>query len=195
MATVNILPISSPSSSAVSTSSSSTFLSSSSSSSSPSSSSLAFSSLSFRALRLGNRALQKKKPELTADQLQEIKEAFQLFDTEKKGTIDLRELRASMKALGFDTTKEEIKKLLQDAEVLSEGVVTLEEFIKLVTPKMSLRDTKEEIDKVFDLFDQEHTVGHLFSLSPRFVCSAPLFVVVLISFLSITHFPLHLSRS
>lgn len=33
--------------------------------------------------------------------MEEIREAFGLFDTEAKGTIDIRELKASFRALGF----------------------------------------------------------------------------------------------
>lgn len=33
--------------------------------------------------------------------MEEIKEAFSLFDTEGKGVIDIRELKAAFRALGF----------------------------------------------------------------------------------------------
>lgn len=49
------------------------------------------------ALRMTARGslppLQPAKPELTEDQRQEIKEAFELFDTEKTGRIDYHELK------------------------------------------------------------------------------------------------------
>jgi len=32
---------------------------------------------------------------------EEITEAFQLFDTEQKGTIDVKEIKAAFRALGF----------------------------------------------------------------------------------------------
>lgn len=35
------------------------------------------------------------KPELTEEQIQEIREAFDLFDTDGTGTIDVKELKAS----------------------------------------------------------------------------------------------------
>lgn len=35
------------------------------------------------------------KPELTAEQVQEIRQAFDLFDTDATGTIDVKELKAS----------------------------------------------------------------------------------------------------
>ncbi len=38
--------------------------------------------------------------ELTEEQKQEIKEAFELFDTDNSGTIDYHEMKVAMRALG-----------------------------------------------------------------------------------------------
>ena len=48
----------------------------------------------------------KKQKELTEEQKQEIKEAFDLFDTDGSGTIDAKELKVAMRALGFEPKKE-----------------------------------------------------------------------------------------
>ena len=52
----------------------------------------------------------KKQKELTEEQKQEIKEAFDLFDTDGSGEIDSKELKVAMRALGFEPKKEEIQK-------------------------------------------------------------------------------------
>jgi len=54
------------------------------------------------------------KPELTEEQKQEIREAFDLFDTDGSGTIDAKELKVAMRALGFEPKKEEIKKVCSE---------------------------------------------------------------------------------
>jgi len=54
----------------------------------------------------------KSKPELTEDQKQELREAFELFDANKTGSIDLHELKVLMRALGFDVKKPEIVKIV-----------------------------------------------------------------------------------
>ena len=41
-----------------------------------------------------------ERPGLTEDEIEEIKEAFDLFDTDGSGTIDPKELRAAMQSLG-----------------------------------------------------------------------------------------------
>ena len=50
----------------------------------------------------------KAKPKLTEDQRAEIQEAFDLFDTDKSGSIDYHELKVAMRALGFPVRKEEV---------------------------------------------------------------------------------------
>ncbi len=45
------------------------------------------------------------RPELSDEQKQEIKEAFELFDTDKDGAVDYHELKVAMRALGFDLKK------------------------------------------------------------------------------------------
>merc|ERR1712226_1700771 len=49
----------------------------------------------------------RRRQELSDEQRQEIKEAFELFDTDKTGTIDYHELKVAMRALGFDVKKQE----------------------------------------------------------------------------------------
>lgn len=53
----------------------------------------------------------KKKNELTSEQVQELREAFALFDTNNSGSIGIKELKAAMKALGFEVNKDEVKKV------------------------------------------------------------------------------------
>ena len=52
-----------------------------------------------------------KRRELAEEQKQEIKEAFELFDTDKDSAIDYHELKVAMRALGFDVKKADNKKL------------------------------------------------------------------------------------
>ena len=50
---------------------------------------------------------------LTEDQRAEIKEAFELFDSDKDGAIDYHELKVAMRALGFELKKAEVVDLLK----------------------------------------------------------------------------------
>ena len=68
------------------------------------------------ALRRVGAAGKGKQKELTEEQKQEIKEAFDLFDTDGSGSIDVNELKVAMKALGMDAKSEEIRKLINDID-------------------------------------------------------------------------------
>ena len=62
----------------------------------------------------GGMPARRRKQELTEEQKQEIKEAFDLFDTDKTGTIDYHELKVAMRALGFDVKKQEVLGLMRE---------------------------------------------------------------------------------
>ncbi|XP_061209620.1 uncharacterized protein LOC133212355 [Neopsephotus bourkii] len=97
------------------------------------------------------------KPELTEEQKQEIREAFDLFDTDGSGSIDIKELKVAMRALGFEPKKEEIKKMIADIDKEGSGTIDFEDFLAMMTQKMSEKDSKEEILKAFRLFDDDGT--------------------------------------
>lgn len=108
--------------------------------------------------RRGGRAPAKTKQGLDEEAMEEIKEAFNLFDTEGKGNIDVRELKAAFRALGFQVKKAEIRQMFVDMDKdLASATVTFDEFVEMVTPKMQNRDSREEIMKVFSLFDDDNT--------------------------------------
>lgn len=52
------------------------------------------------------------------------------------GTIDAKELKAAMRALGFDVKKEEIQRMLEEVDADNSGEIEFKEFVKLMTGKM-----------------------------------------------------------
>ncbi|ETE69934.1 Centrin-1, partial [Ophiophagus hannah] len=111
------------------------------------------------------------KHDLSEDQKQEIREAFDLFDTEGCGSIDVKELKyvldvykllafilqVAMRALGFEPKKEEIKKMIADTGKDESSTINFEDFLAIMTTKMNEKDSKEEILKAFRLFDDDGT--------------------------------------
>jgi centrin-1 len=94
---------------------------------------------------------------LSEEQKQEIREAFDLFDTDGSGTIDAKELKVAMRALGFEPKKEEVKKMIADVDADGTGCIGFEDFLSLMTQKMMERDPREEMMKAFRLFDDDET--------------------------------------
>merc|ERR1712167_14463 len=99
--------------------------------------------------------MKKKAPGLSEDQLDEIREAFSLFDGDASGAIDVRELKAAMRALGFEVKNEELKKMVSDIDNDGNGTIEFAEFLEMMTGKMGEKDTREDIEKVFKLFDDD----------------------------------------
>merc|ERR1712225_112297 len=88
----------------------------------------------------------KKQKELTEEQKQEIKEAFDLFDTDGSGSIDSKELKVAMRALGFEPKKEEIQKMISDVDDDGSGTIEYEEFLKMMTDE-ELQEMIDEADR------------------------------------------------
>ncbi|XP_042722257.1 centrin-3 isoform X3 [Lagopus leucura] len=97
----------------------------------------------------------KKRRELTEEQKQEIKDAFELFDTDKDRAINYHELKVAMRALGFDVKKADVLKILKDYDREATGKITFEDFNEVVTDWILDRDPQEEILKAFRLFDDD----------------------------------------
>lgn len=106
------------------------------------------------------------RQELTEEQQEDIKEAFDLFDTNTNGYITLQDLRVALRALGFEPAKQEIKRLIsqlsnnaqsRENDKDKEGTVAIDynDFLDIMTTKMSERDGEAQLEKAFILFSQE----------------------------------------
>merc|ERR1712232_714694 len=94
---------------------------------------------------------------LTEEQIGQIAQAFQLFDTDGSGTIETQELKIAMRALGFEPKQEEIDKMVRDVDDDGSGSVDYPEFLDMMAHKLLNRDPVEEINKAFKLFDDDNT--------------------------------------
>jgi len=89
---------------------------------------------------------------LTEDEVMEIKEAFDLFDGDKSGEIDVEELKQALKNLGIDAKNQTLNNMMQDLDGDGNDKIDFDEFINMMTAKMSDRDTREDLKKVYTLF-------------------------------------------
>ncbi|OCT98595.1 hypothetical protein XELAEV_18010829mg [Xenopus laevis] len=112
-------------------------------------------SLAVRTDLAVDKTKRKKRRELTEEQKQEIKDAFELFDTDKDKAIDYHELKVAMRALGFDVKKADVLKILKDYDGETTGKITFDDFNEVVTDLILDRDPQEEILKAFKLFDDD----------------------------------------
>ena len=107
---------------------------------------------------INNNSISKKfkKFTLSDDQINLIREAFDLFDMDKTGKIDYHEIKLTLKAFGFNIKKQDLLNLLEKYDLEKhENKLNYDDFIQLMTEKFSERDPREEAILAFDLFDEE----------------------------------------
>ena len=100
-----------------------------------------------------------KKPEdvekiLTDDQIKEFKEAFGLF--EQDGFIKTGDLGFLMKALGQDTSDEELEEMIKEVDEKKTEKIALPEFLMLISRKVQDIDEQEELRQAFKIFDRDN---------------------------------------
>ena len=93
------------------------------------------------------------RQELSEQQKEEIKKAFDLFDTSGSGTIEKKELKVALYALGATPSKDDLNKLIQEFSKDKSDKIDFSEFLKIMISKMAEKDQNSEIEKAFDLFD------------------------------------------
>merc|ERR1712226_1682839 len=58
---------------------------------------------------------------------------------------------------GFEVKNEELKKMVTDIDNDGNGTIEFTEFLGMMTGKMGEKDSREDIEKVFKLFDDDGT--------------------------------------
>mmetsp|Transcript_4605 Transcript_4605/g.9338 ORF Transcript_4605/g.9338 Transcript_4605/m.9338 type:complete len:229 (+) Transcript_4605:3-689(+) len=106
---------------------------------------------------VGGRPSTRQRPGLDEEQIEELREAFNLFDTEHSGTIDARELKAALRALGFEVKKEDVRRMLADIGKEPSQPIDFNDFKDMMSGRMPDKNSRAEIDKVFALFDEDET--------------------------------------
>lgn len=97
------------------------------------------------------------KPEPSEEQMNDMKDAFSLFDPKGTGLMDVKDLKFAIRALGFEPKKEEVKKLIAEIDKQKTGNVSFEDFLSFMSSRMAEKDINEEIMKAFQLFDEDGT--------------------------------------
>ena len=68
--------------------------------------------------------------QLSADQIAELKKAFEVMDANKDGEVTKDELKSLLKGLGEDVTDEVVDEMIKIADENGDGKIQFEEFCK-----------------------------------------------------------------
>ena len=79
------------------------------------------------------------KAELSQEQVEELRQAFDMFDRDKGGSISTRELGYTMRAMGMNPTEAEILDLLCEFDSDNNGTIEFEEFCLMMSGKMLVK--------------------------------------------------------
>eukprot|EP01061_Rhynchopus_euleeides_P010698 TRINITY_DN20210_c0_g1_i1.p1 TRINITY_DN20210_c0_g1~~TRINITY_DN20210_c0_g1_i1.p1 ORF type:complete len:155 (+),score=81.40 TRINITY_DN20210_c0_g1_i1:147-611(+) len=93
--------------------------------------------------------------ELTPEQIQEYRNVFNMFDTDASGAVSLNELGCAMRSLGMKASEKELDEMMRDVDVDGSGVIEFEEFLTLVSKRVTEPELLKQLEDVFHKFDSD----------------------------------------
>lgn len=95
---------------------------------------------------------------LPQEDIDKIKEAFNLFDTHGTGKANPKELKEAMNSLGFDKKNPTLYQLIADLdtpEVEKNKGVSFNDFVFAINAKYGDKKSKEGLRRIFDLYIED----------------------------------------
>ncbi|CAF0945556.1 unnamed protein product [Adineta steineri] len=93
---------------------------------------------------------------LTSSQIRELRQAFDLFDTDNSGGISVVELKQALGALGVKVTDQEARQMFSAIDIDKNGRIEFEEFADVVADSYFKKFSRAEILEAFQRFDHNH---------------------------------------
>ena len=99
-----------------------------------------------------------RKLDIPEDKIAEYKEAFDMFDKDKSGTISAVEITKIMKNFGNPVSKKEVDRMIAEIDTTGDGELDFEEFVTLMQRNISYIEESEEdlVLRAFKSFDKDH---------------------------------------
>jgi len=91
---------------------------------------------------------------LSAEQIEEFREAFSLFDKDNDGTITTKELGTVMKSLGQNPSESELRDMINEVDVDGNGTIDFNEFLEMMNRHTNECDADQELREAFRVFDK-----------------------------------------
>ncbi|KAL3846943.1 hypothetical protein ACJMK2_017883 [Sinanodonta woodiana] len=91
---------------------------------------------------------------LTQDQLDEFKEAFNMYDKDGDGTITTKELGTVMRFMGQNPTEAELISMIADVDVDGNGRIDFNEFVTMMVANIKDLNGEEGLREAFRMFDK-----------------------------------------
>eukprot|EP00743_Colponemidia_sp_Colp-15_P002531 GILK01002743.1.p1 GENE.GILK01002743.1~~GILK01002743.1.p1 ORF type:complete len:168 (-),score=33.75 GILK01002743.1:747-1214(-) len=99
---------------------------------------------------------------LTAEEIQEFREIFNLVDKDGGGSISKEELGELMATLGIKSTKEELDLMISEIDQDNNGEIEFDEFVAVMSRKVNATYTPDEVKSAFKVFSgHDAPSGHI----------------------------------
>ncbi len=100
------------------------------------------------------KKVEMKKIIISPDEGDEIKNAFEFFDSNGDGKIDAREVKNAMQKIGYDENNPTVYEVVTELDNPrnKKNGVTFNDFVQTVNYKVPEKETLEDLRKVFNLF-------------------------------------------
>ncbi|CAF1538991.1 unnamed protein product [Adineta ricciae] len=113
---------------------------------------------------------------LTASQEQELRGAFDLFDSDHSGRISRMELKRVLQALNIKVSDNELQQLMIQMDSDNSGEIDYNEFKKVISASFFRKYSKQELQAAFKKFDTDnsgyitaHELSHILSRMGRHI--------------------------
>eukprot|EP01129_Flabellula_baltica_P015038 TRINITY_DN7412_c0_g1_i1.p2 TRINITY_DN7412_c0_g1~~TRINITY_DN7412_c0_g1_i1.p2 ORF type:complete len:149 (-),score=38.92 TRINITY_DN7412_c0_g1_i1:51-497(-) len=91
--------------------------------------------------------------DITDEQRAKFQSAFNLFDENKDGTIDVEQIGVIFRALGQTPTEGDIARIIREVQEESNGLIDFETFFAYLQQQMAKAYTEKDIKKAFEVLD------------------------------------------
>ncbi|ETO17697.1 calmodulin [Reticulomyxa filosa] len=96
----------------------------------------------------------RRKSQLDANEVRELREAFAYFDQNNDGEITTQEIGKVMTKIGLDVNEEELRDIMNDLDTNGDGHMDFDEFVGMMDRRMSIGSQIDEMKLTFSVFDR-----------------------------------------
>jgi calmodulin len=93
---------------------------------------------------------------LSAEQIQEFRQAFDIMDRNGDGVITVDDLATVMRAIGQSPNHSELQDMIREVDADGNDNIDFTEFLALMSRQMRQSDIEEELRETFRVFDRDN---------------------------------------
>jgi len=100
--------------------------------------------------------------EVSEQELEELRQLFNMVDTDGGGTISEGEVHDLMSMLGMNISALEVRTMVREIDINGNGMVDFEEFVQVVVGQKALPFSRNDVLRAFRIFSKQGLpAGHI----------------------------------